>query len=198
MRFILETHCYSADLCYLSLFRNQTMIVPSRLFVTTLWFYDCHSLFLKYSSTYEKHLKCSFRIKFLRQCCKNNVIPRFLKFRIPNNRCFDKTIVPNFQTKLLKKELNDAHHHLKKIERSLDCYRSQFRDTVPRYIIHLVMFHIRRSTEYISMVCLPRHKKKLSELSLEQDKSLRSCLKTVVVTNNNFKPPQYWAFFLTV
>lgn len=36
------------------------------------------------------------------------LIPMFLKFRIPNNSCFELTSIHNFKIRLLKKELLKA------------------------------------------------------------------------------------------
>ena len=61
--------------------------------------------FLDYRTCIQKVVKHSLRITFLEECCKAEIIPRFLKFRIPNNGCFDDKSVHDFQKWLLKKEL---------------------------------------------------------------------------------------------
>ena len=44
-------------------------------------------------------------INFLESCKRADIIPRFLKFRMPNNDCFDDRTVNDFQLQLLRKEL---------------------------------------------------------------------------------------------
>ena len=47
-------------------------------------------------------------IQFVENCESADVFPKFLNFRIPNNGCFEPTVVHNFQRKLLKEELLKA------------------------------------------------------------------------------------------
>ena len=44
------------------------------------------------------------RLKFLRKCLKNDIIPEFFKFRVPENGFFSDQAVHNFQFKLLRTE----------------------------------------------------------------------------------------------
>ena len=46
--------------------------------------------------------KTFMRIEFLQACQENKLIPKFLKFRIPNTGCFNKKAVERFQQNLLK------------------------------------------------------------------------------------------------
>ena len=50
----------------------------------------------------------SLRIGFLNNCLKTDIIPQFLRLRIPNNGRFDDKSVHEFQKKLLKKEIVKA------------------------------------------------------------------------------------------
>ena len=58
----------------------------------------------KYLKALEKQANCQQRILFLTSCLKNDLIPKFLNFRVPSNGCFDPTTVHNFQRRLLRKK----------------------------------------------------------------------------------------------
>ena len=67
-----------------------------------------------YLNLKSKLLKTCKRIEFLQTCEENKVIPKFLKFRIPQNGCFNANAVERFQAKLLNIEIKNAKKLLNK------------------------------------------------------------------------------------
>ena len=84
------------------------MFLPLRLLVMELKRVDCYKSYLRYKKAVVD--TCSLRIRFLEKCSKADIIPKFLKFRIPNNGCFDDKSVHDFQKRLLRKEIISAKH----------------------------------------------------------------------------------------
>ena len=62
-------------------------------------------------------------MKFLRNCLKNDLIPDFLKFRVPENVFLDQA-GHNFQLKLLWTEFSRANEDMKRYEEMLMKARS--------------------------------------------------------------------------
>ena len=52
-----------------------------------------------YASIYFKFFNCHERVKFLRVCLENDVIPNFLIFRVPENGVFSNQAVFSFHIK---------------------------------------------------------------------------------------------------
>ena len=84
------------------------MLLPYRLLTSELARNDCTNIVMQYRKALEKQEKNCLRVKFLSSCLKADVVPRFLKFRIPNNGTFDNKSVLEFQLNLLRKELYRA------------------------------------------------------------------------------------------
>ena len=59
------------------------------------------------------------KLKFLRKCQSNDIIPEFLRFRVPENGVFSDQAVHSFQLKLLRTEINQARSEEKKIDDDL-------------------------------------------------------------------------------
>ena len=57
---------------------------------------------LDYFKFFKKVQVSVHRLKFLRKCLINDLIPDFLKFRVPENGVFSDQAVHNFQMKLLR------------------------------------------------------------------------------------------------
>ena len=81
----------------------SNMIAPRRLLAIALQREQNWKYFLKYEKLIEKIVKCEQRVVFLGNCKKADIIPKFLKFRIPNNGCFDNDAVHAFQKKITTK-----------------------------------------------------------------------------------------------
>ena len=82
------------------------MFLPYRLLKKTLLSLGCSGAFMAYLRKRKKIDIARLREKFLKKCVQNDIIPRFLKFRVPENGCFVDSIVHAFQKKLLKTEFN--------------------------------------------------------------------------------------------
>ena len=87
----------------------------------------------------EKSRTARLRILFLEACLNNDVIPTFLRFRIPENGCFEPTIVHNFQRRLLKTELNKARQQLSCTIKRLDAARGTVREGFPSCLLPSVL-----------------------------------------------------------
>ena len=84
------------------------MFLPQRLLHLELRRRDCLKDLFRYQDQLLKLVNNRLRIEFIGHCKRADIIPRFLKFRIPNNGCFDEDSIHDFQKKLLHKELIKA------------------------------------------------------------------------------------------
>ena len=96
------------------------MILPYRLLAKELQRSCCWKQYLQYQKALCKVECNSLRIKFLENCKRADVIPKFLKFRIPNNGCFDDNSIHNFQKQLLNKELQRAKTDFQALNTTLE------------------------------------------------------------------------------
>ena len=76
------------------------------------WWID----YLRYCKAVRQTSNHSFRIDFLENCLKENLILQFLKFRIPANGCFDDKTVLEFQRKEVYKAKGDRNAANEKLE----------------------------------------------------------------------------------
>ena len=79
---------------------KQNTIIAEILLEALLRKIHCYKQYYHYKKSRIKVLNVSMRIKFLEKCIKSDIIPRFLRFNIPNNGCFQQKEVHNFQKKL--------------------------------------------------------------------------------------------------
>jgi len=84
------------------------MFLAYSLLIKELKRNGCWKDFLLYRKALRQNRNHSLRIDFLENCLKANIIPHFLKFRVPTNGCFDDKVVLDFQLQLLRKELFKA------------------------------------------------------------------------------------------
>ena len=133
----------------------------------------------------------SLRIKFLENCRRAELIPKFLKFRIPNNGCFDDKSVRSFQLQLLRKELVKAREDFKTINQNLDVRREQLRSIAPKKCLPSIVLHTRISRSKVRREQLGTHNKKLNNLSEEQERPLFNVQNTVVLWDIDNPPPEY-------
>ena len=87
---------------------------------------DTLRYFVRYQRSLRKHIHNKYRVDFLHSCLRNDLTPRFLKFRIPSNGCFEPTIVHNFHSKLLKKEISTASARVLVVKEKLGNARNKF------------------------------------------------------------------------
>ena len=119
------------------------MILPYRLMAKDLQRSGCWKHYLQYQKALCKVECNSLRIKFLENCKRADVIPKFLQFRVPNNGCFDDSSVHNFQKRLLNKELHRAKTDLRALGSTLEERRQQLRVVVPDKTLPSVAVHTR-------------------------------------------------------
>ena len=122
---------------------------------------------------------------------KSNIIPKFLKFRIPNNGCFDDRSVNDFQRRLLRKEIFEAKtsssNSIANVEEKRSILRTSLKDELlPSVILHsrIERIDFRRDKER-------NHTKKLDNLSREQDRPLLNVSNTVITYNLNYSLPKF-------
>ena len=167
------------------------MFLPRRLLAIKLQRSSCWKEFLHYEKCICKVESNSLRIKFLENCKRAEIIQRFLKFRIPNNGCFDDKNVQDFQNRLLNKELQQAKSDLQTMNNNLHQMRKQLLSVVPLKCLPSIALYsrhtrlpARREQEII-------HNKKLVALSEEQERPLFNVKNTVVLCGVDIPPPRY-------
>ena len=156
------------------------MFIPYRLLKNILTESGHCASFLRYFSELEKGVSRRQRILFLTKCLQNDLIPRFLRFRVPENGCFERTIVHNFQKRLLRKEISVAKSQLNLGSSKVDGSRNALKD-VPSYLVPSIVLYSRLEKRIAKQELDCRHGKKLLDLSIQQEKPLRTGGKTVVV-----------------
>ena len=96
---------------------------------------DCWKQYLDYEWSLIKRERSKCRIDFLKKCIQTDIIPAFLKFRVPHNGCFEPAVVHNFQQRLLKGELNKANVTLYEHERKVNDTREKLRQILCHTLI---------------------------------------------------------------
>ena len=167
------------------------MFLPIRLLALELKRSGCYKQFLHYQSALIKVERNSLRIKFLENCKRADVIPKFLKFRVPNNGCFDERSIHDFQRKLLHKELQKAKNDLKMLNDKLDEKRHLLRTTAPGKCLPSVILHTRQMRILTRQEQLRTHNHKLTRLSEDQERPLFNVQNTVVTFGLETPPPSY-------
>ena len=87
--------------------------------------------YLHYRRSLLKRGNCKCYIQFVENYRSADVIRKFLKFRIPNNGCFEPTAVHNFQRKLLREELFKAKKALAEHESKVCDERNILKSVLP-------------------------------------------------------------------
>ena len=167
------------------------MFLPFRLLALELKQTGCWKEYLHYEKYLGKSEKNSLRIKFLENCKRADLIPKFLKFRIPNNGSFDEKSVHEFQQKLLNKEILKAKNDFKTTEESQNEKRKQLKAISPSKCLPSIILHTRIRRCKLRREHQKTHNKKLTNLSEEQERPLFSVPNTVVLYNLENPPPLY-------
>ena len=167
------------------------MILPYRLLSIELSRNDCLNAFLQYEKSLVKIEKNSQRVKFLTACFKADIIPRFLKFRIPNNGTFDQKSVFEFQKGLLRKELYRAKEDQKTRSTQVAEKRKEVQNKVPLKLLPSVALHTRQSARGTRKEVKNIHQKKLLALSEQQERPLFNVKNTVTLHKLEEIPPTY-------
>ena len=144
------------------------MFLPLRLLALELKRNDCWKEYLQYQKILCKVKNNNLRIKFLENCKRAELIPNFLKFRIPSNGCFDEKTVHDFQRQLLSKELLRAKNDLKVQNSTLDEKRDRLRQTAPNKCLASIVVHTRNARGKNHQTQERTHNKKLTNLSEQQ------------------------------
>ena len=116
--------------------------------------------------TEQSHQQVSIhRLKFLKKCLKNDLIPDFLKFRVPENGVFSDQTVHNFQLKLLRTEISRANEDRKRYEEMLMKAKSLVQKQIDEQWWASIFRFVRRQVEASLKTTSENHKKKLEKLS---------------------------------
>ena len=167
------------------------MIFPRRLLAFILKRKNVWNAVPKYLRTIKKRENTQQRIVFITKCRNADIIPRFLRFRIPTNGCFEPTVVHNFQRKLLNLELESAKVLLKEHNLAVENYRREICDTVPAAFIPSIVFNMHLTIHTTRAETKQRHSNKLQRLSSEQERPLFDVQNTVKLHNLDVTPPKY-------
>lgn len=81
-------------LCYIM---ASMFILPYKLLTIELKRSNCWKQYIIYERHLSKLENNKLRIKFLETCKRSDIVPKFLKFRIPSNGCFRDETVHKFQ-----------------------------------------------------------------------------------------------------
>ena len=167
------------------------MFLPIRLLQLELRRRDCLKEFLKYQDLLVKLTNNKLRIEFLDNCKRADIIPHFLKFRIPNNGCFDEQSIHDFQKKLLHKEFIKAKEDQINLSLQLSMKRSVLVGVLPYKCIPSVVLHCRLKQRQTYDEGKHTHNQKLYNLSEEQEKPLFNVSNTVRLFELDKTPPTY-------
>ena len=167
------------------------MLLPYRLLALGLRRNDTWPVFLRYQRCLEKQQASDLRIQYIKNCMEADIIPRFLRFRIPNNGFFDNQSVHEFQKKLLKKELIQARADNQKVVSNLNEKRELLKHSISDQLLVSVAFYSRQQGRECRRQISATHHKKLMNLSEEQEKPLFSVKNTVVTYELDSTPPDY-------
>ena len=167
------------------------MMLPYRLLELELKRNGCWKDFLQYQKTLLKCDKNSLRIKFLDKCKRADIIPKFLKFRIPTNGCFDEKSVHEFQKRLLHRETIRAKESSQTLQHQLEVKRAALRDKAPEKCLPSIVLYIRIAVKTHHKQQAKTHDKKLFSLSEEQEPPLFNINNTVITCELDSKPPSY-------
>ena len=122
---------------------------------------------------------------------KSDIIPKFLKFRIPNNGCFDDRSVNDFQRRLLRKEIFEAKTSSSNSIANVEEKRSILRTSLKYELLPSVILHSRIERKDFRRDKERNHTKKLDNLSREQDRPLLNVSNTVITYNLNYSLPKF-------
>ena len=166
-------------------------LLPYKLFITELTRNNSLREYLQYEKALCKLTINIARIEFLENCRKSDIIPKFLKFRIPNNGCFDDKAVHEFQKKLLHHEIIKAKGDRLQLQNNIDNKRVTLKTCVPSKLIPSVIWFFRFKRREVLLEAQSTHNKKLLNLSEQQEKPLFGVKNTVKVLVPGLAPPKY-------
>ena len=165
------------------------MFLPLRLLALCLIKSCCMKQYLNYQRTRIKQVNNLLRIDFIESCRQADIIPRFLRFRIPNNGCFEPSVVLNFQRRLPKEELLKARKLATSHKNAVDEHLATLRNCVDERWLPSILLHIRYAVAREKAKVSATHQQKLSMLSKEQSRPLFGLHDTVKVVDDDIQPP---------
>ena len=131
-------------------------------------------------------------IESLQTCEDSKLIPKFLKFRIPKNGCFNKNAVEKFQANLLKLEVRNAKTQLEKKKEDTEECLIELRQKIPAKLIPTVLLHTRVAWFTEKQKVHTKHQEKLNNLSIDQDRPIARVKKDTITILDNIKDlPEY-------
>ena len=146
---------------------------------------------LDYERSLMKCENCKCCIQFIENFRSADVIPKFLKFRIPNNGCFQRTAIHNFQRKLLKQELFKAKKTLAEHKLKVKERRDILKGFLLQKLLPSVLFFTRVTVFNTQKNDKATYTKKLENLSKEQGHSLFNLQDAVKLFELDVLPPKY-------
>ena len=166
------------------------MFLAFRLLLLELRRDGCISSFLQYKKALCKVETNSLRINFLESCLRADIIPNFLRFRVPNNGCFDDKSVHDFKKRLLRKEIFSAKRDLDTSKQKVSEKRQGLQSRVANKLIPSIALFVRNETRILRIKQRETHKKKLESLSIQQDRPLLTVSNTVISFGLTTKLPK--------
>ena len=150
----------------------STVVLPPPILIWTLKNKLIWKLVRDYASIYVKFINCHQRVKFLRVCLEKDIIPDFLRLRVPENGVFSNQAVHSFQTNLLRTEKNKARTDEKNVEVKLERERGVVQSGVDEKFWPSVIKYLSLRGQRQTATLKETHQKKLMKLSERQDRVL--------------------------
>ena len=173
-------------------------ILPKRVLEAILKKIRLYEIFHNYRKVRLKMLTCMKRTQFLSKCLNNNLIPNFLRFKIPSNGVFNEKAVFKFQRELLKSELSKAHNDLKYLKQECSKTRLKIQNDIPEVLWSSILFTIHQETVFMNFRLEENHRSKINGLAEKQDKPLKNTFNNVKLLDPNIKLPEYAAKVLAM
>ena len=107
---------------------------------------------------------------FLYECVEKNLIPKFLKFHIPSNGCFNHEMVRNFQGRLLTQELKKTRRKKMDFETKLQRNWSKLQGSVKEFLWPSIRFFVRWHCRLEMSKSKTQLLRKMHNLCFEQDR----------------------------
>ena len=167
------------------------MFLPYNLLILELHKINGFKPFIQYERHLCKLENNELRISFLENCKKSDIIPKFLKFRIPNNGAFHEESVHKFQKKLLHLEILKAKENLKILQEKSESLKRDVKISIPVKYLPAVMLHTKWKCRETRERVSETHKQKLRVLSEIQEKPLLNINNTVKILEDNINVPSY-------
>ena len=137
-------------------------------------------LVVDYLKHFNKFNSSFLRIKFLKKCLDNDIIPDFLRIRVSDNGVFSDQAVQSFQLRLLKSELNQANADRAKASGNVVKAREVVRRGIDEKWWPSVIFYLNRQARCSVNNLMGRHKRKLEKLSERQNRPLKNLVERAV------------------